>query len=142
MARTSVKNCSPGDFLQDARRTGSGGAAFTLRPSRRSALELLQPLQIDDGDATIFRADEACLLEAAEGLVAARPGDAREVSDLLLRDPQSRFHPGIQSRMEEARQRVSNLCVDVEHRLRDEPTDELSAAVVQQLDDEVIEGEA
>src|SRR2546430_647363 len=44
--------------------------------------------------------------------------------------------------MEEACECVSNLRVDVEHHLRREPTDELSAAVVQELDDEVIEREA
>jgi hypothetical protein len=98
-----------------------------------------QTLEVEHRQAAVLELDEAGVLELLQRPVAARPRDAGQVGDLLLRHREVPVPARIQPRMEQPGQRAPDLAVRVEHPLLAPPFHEPVHPLVELVDEEVVE---
>jgi hypothetical protein len=92
------------------------------------------PLEVDDGDATIFEPQQTFLLQSLQALVGILPGDAGKCPDFFLRDLQMACEVRIENRIEQRSDRARQPRGRVQRAAIFQQPDELAEALVELSD--------
>src|SRR4051812_11486935 len=101
-----------------------------------------QPLEVEDGHATIFQPQEPLLLQPLQALVGVLPGDAGERPDFLLSDFEVAREIGIENGIEQGGDRTRQTRGRIQRAAVFEQPNELAKPLVELPDQEAIEANA
>src|SRR5436190_12262265 len=106
-------------------------------PQRCSLFAVVaQAFEVEDGDATIFKPEQALLLQPLQALVGILPGDAGERPDLFLRDLEMRREIRIEDGIEQRGDRACQPRGRIERAAIFQQRDELAETLVELPDQE------
>src|SRR4029453_11963340 len=110
-----------------------------LKTPTPSLAMMAQAFQFDDGDAAVFEAQQAFLLQALQALVGILPRNTRERSDFFLCDLEVTRHVRVQNRVEQRGDRARDAAGGVEHAAMFQRPDELADPLVELPDQKTVE---
>src|SRR3954469_11647317 len=119
-------------------RTGNLVTGICFLPAPLFAV-VPQALQLEDGDAAIFKSQEAFLFQPVQTLVGILPGDARQRSDFLLGDVEMKCRVRIEDRIEQRGNAAGNTRCRVQRSAIVDQRGKLPEAFVELANQEAIE---
>src|SRR5436190_24309389 len=103
---------------------------------------MAQALQLDDGDAAIFEAQESLLFEPLQALIGVLPRNTGERSDFFLCDLEVTRHVRIKNWIEQRSDRARDAAGGVEHAAVLQRADELADPLIELPDQKPVKRDA